>query len=519
MSIKIHGSSIYFIEIVLITFFCILVLASCKSKNDSHETLSKELIHELSKIDHSLLDVEPENRIKKIQVIRTEAIKHQLDFPIAKSELSLAYIYQHFHDIPNFLKHALRAEEILKSQRLSSPKEQQTYAESLRLVGLGYMNSGHLDEALDYTQKAFKLLNSVKDSENSLIIKGLLHLLQVDIHKKSGQSELQYYHINKALEFFNKDKGSKWYPHLMANVYNEFADFYIHYDEVKTMESDLALLYIEKSLEISRKTKNPYPSGKSYKLLGDLYFVKKEYSEALQFYEKSEKLFTVSKKPIDKVVVFEKIKATYEKQGETNLENEYKAKYLELNDSIKNAKIDLQFLVSQHINEKVKTSIDSCRNKVMFFAFAFFIILILCFAFWKKKKKQINEFKKQISTKEKVINTQERIKNQLNDEINQLKQQNTEKLKELILNKDDRVFLTKFDEIYPDFIENLKLSSPDLTPSDLKFCALVKLNFSTKEIAEINYVTTKAIEIKRYRIRKKIDLDPKVNFETWIMSI
>ncbi len=132
-------------------------------------------------------------------------------------------------------------------------------------------------------------------------------------------------------------------------------------------------------------------------------------------------------------------------------------------------------------------------------------------------KHNLEEIEKRILEKRQAIKAEKIKVNQLKKELSILKKNNIDKLKELV-KKDNELFLARFEEIYPDFISNLKKHYPTLSINDLKFCALVKLNFSTKEIAEINYVTVKAIEVKRYRIRKKADLDHKVNFEVWVQA-
>ena len=47
---------------------------------------------------------------------------------------------------------------------------------------------------------------------------------------------------------------------------------------------------------------------------------------------------------------------------------------------------------------------------------------------------------------------------------------------------------------------------PALTPSDLKFCAFLRLNLSTKDIANITNLTIRGVEAARYRLRRKLQL-------------
>ncbi len=73
------------------------------------------------------------------------------------------------------------------------------------------------------------------------------------------------------------------------------------------------------------------------------------------------------------------------------------------------------------------------------------------------------------------------------------------------------VFQENFDRIHEHFFRNLKTAYPALTPNDLKFCALLRLNLNSKEIANILNITLKGVEIGRYRLRKKLGLASTVN--------
>ncbi|WP_166668348.1 helix-turn-helix transcriptional regulator [Chryseobacterium daecheongense] len=88
----------------------------------------------------------------------------------------------------------------------------------------------------------------------------------------------------------------------------------------------------------------------------------------------------------------------------------------------------------------------------------------------------------------------------------------------LQLAKDDDVsFLTRFNEVYPEFSKKLSLKYPDLTSNDIKFCALLKLNFSNKEIAQYGHLSIRTVESKKYRLRKKLKLTSDVDLNKWMM--
>ncbi len=67
------------------------------------------------------------------------------------------------------------------------------------------------------------------------------------------------------------------------------------------------------------------------------------------------------------------------------------------------------------------------------------------------------------------------------------------------------LFLEKFESIYPDFFKTEFIDSSILTPSELYLCALTKLGLNTKEIAVLSNSTPKAIDNRKYRIKKKLN--------------
>lgn len=68
-------------------------------------------------------------------------------------------------------------------------------------------------------------------------------------------------------------------------------------------------------------------------------------------------------------------------------------------------------------------------------------------------------------------------------------------------------FAVHFDEINNNFLKNLKFHFPKLTNTDLKVCAYLQLNLSSKEISQLMNISVRGIEISRYRLRKKLGLN------------
>nr|NQU88888.1 hypothetical protein [Bacteroidota bacterium] len=80
------------------------------------------------------------------------------------------------------------------------------------------------------------------------------------------------------------------------------------------------------------------------------------------------------------------------------------------------------------------------------------------------------------------------------------------------------VFESHFESVHEEFLKRLIARYPDLSPRELKLCAYLRLNVSSKEIATLMNISTRGVEISRYRLRKKLDLDRNANLTEFIMT-
>ncbi len=85
--------------------------------------------------------------------------------------------------------------------------------------------------------------------------------------------------------------------------------------------------------------------------------------------------------------------------------------------------------------------------------------------------------------------------------------------------EDWKRFEVNFKELHEDFFETLLVRYPALTPKDLKLCAYLKMNLTSKEIAPLMGITTRGVEIHRYRLRKKLDLEGHVNISNFLITL
>jgi DNA-binding CsgD family transcriptional regulator len=114
-----------------------------------------------------------------------------------------------------------------------------------------------------------------------------------------------------------------------------------------------------------------------------------------------------------------------------------------------------------------------------------------------------------------------KIKNELNN-VN-----DTNKLSPVIdiidknLNNTDdwKLFQEAFNNADKDFLKKIKGMHPSLTPNDLRLCAYLRLNLSSKEIAPLLNISPRSVEVKRYRLRKKMNLPHESSLTNHIISL
>lgn len=83
----------------------------------------------------------------------------------------------------------------------------------------------------------------------------------------------------------------------------------------------------------------------------------------------------------------------------------------------------------------------------------------------------------------------------------------------------DPAFMERFRESEAAFIQELLRLSPQLLVAELELCAYIRLCFDTKEIARACRLSVRAVESRKYRVRKKLGIDADANLQSWILDL
>ncbi len=156
------------------------------------------------------------------------------------------------------------------------------------------------------------------------------------------------------------------------------------------------------------------------------------------------------------------------------------------------------------------------------------------------KNKQLEEqqLKHELETRSRELSTHtlhviqknqllDSLKNKLEEMVKDDKRDQKKQLQQLLqqINHDANrnqywtEFNSTFEQVHQDFFDKLKLQCADLTVNDLRLVALIKMNFSSADIATLLGISQDSLRVSRYRLKKKINLQGEESLAAFIQSL
>jgi len=87
------------------------------------------------------------------------------------------------------------------------------------------------------------------------------------------------------------------------------------------------------------------------------------------------------------------------------------------------------------------------------------------------------------------------------------------------VNEEWEQFSIHFDKVHANFLSIIKERYPSINQQELKLCAYLVMNLSSKEIAQLTAISVRGVEISRYRLRKKLQIPTEVNLFEFLFNI
>ncbi len=379
-------------------------------------------------------------------------------------------------------------------------------------IGEVYRYKGEYDKAIEYYQKAIPI-NTKMDNKQWLAIN---YENIGTIHHKKGDLKQAYDYYLKALDYAKQINDKIGITSISNNIGRLYYDRY---------ELKKALEYLNIAYNEAFNISSPEYIKDAAKNLSDVYYTMGDYKKAYAYFQ----IYIRN---------YDKIKQASESRKISQLETDHR---LDKKDK------EIQILEQKNENSKLQMYV------LILIVVLIIITVLLMYNRIKIKHKKTEELHivneqrieaekalaeteiKNIELEKEKLQDDLKYKNKelmnfalhiihkndflvnLKDELKLVKSKdiNTSKqIREILIkiNQSQRLTeeLDKFQEnvenANKEFFEKLNKSYPDLTPNEKRLAALLRINLSSKEIASLNNISIKAVEMGRYRLRKKLDL-------------
>lgn len=328
-------------------------------------------------------------------------------------------------------------------------------------IAVAFRNLKIPDSALFYDKKAYQILIKDNRKETWRIFANVCVNVSIDYLLSKSNLDSSRFYLNKGMFIAKKINQ----PDAFQAVYKGLGML-----AIKTNKVDSAIFYFQKSLAIAKHLGNQNKIRELYLKLGSAYELKKYRGKQV----------------------------------------EYIMLYQRISDSLSSFN-NLPFVVQSMVNEnKTLLNREKKNYTIIGIVVIFSGLIIIAFGYLRfrnYKRRQIFL----IEEKDNLLDSTTKFKTQY--EID-----NLGLLLELAKAKDPAFFL-KFNEFNPEFKDKLLEKYDSLNLNDVEFCSYLRMNFDTKEIAIYANMTVRAVEAKKYRIRKKMGIFSTDNINLQVLDI
>lgn len=427
-------------------------------------------------------------------------------------------------------------------------------------LGNLYFDIEDYKDANKYFNTAYKQFSEQNDKYSAALALSNIS----NIYSKLGENDQAIKGYLQVIKSFSSN--GNWED--IVSTYHSLAEIYLaekKYDKVQEY-INAAIKVINENENKNSKYRGPisFYKAKVYYTAAELAYNRDEMDKAIDFAHKSLKFSysnSYKKNIYENARILSKI---YDKKNRIDSALHYNKVYIKYSEEY-NAEYDLKKIIQLKMQyqfddilrakaiEEVKEQAENKRTKLIYLGISIFtvlgiIIMILLYrnqtvktakVMLTKEKLELEKAtldqdieykKKELASKmiyvleknEFIISIGKKLmdlKPELNKENQSVVQQIINELKQNSSNKIWDEFEIRFKEVHSAFYENLNRMYPDLTPNEIKICAFLRLNMSTKEISAITHQSIKSINMARFRLRKKLDIETEENLIAFLINL
>ncbi|MEZ0005490.1 tetratricopeptide (TPR) repeat protein [Flavobacterium sp. 28YEA47A] len=401
------------------------------------------------------------------------------------------------------LKNATAAEKL--AVEISDAK---LISDALRLKGIGYTGSGDYEKGLAQFRQSLHFAQTLTDKEVKSSRLGVLYNdIAFNLDENGGKADSVAFYYRKGYQEFqkmvlNNPLRNKTLSLACSNVGSSF---------LRAKELDSAEFYLDRALQLANSVNHEAVKANTLSDLGNLNYYRKKYKQSIDYFEKGIGVAKTINDTYTLKSLYLGMSKSYEAIRDSKNAESYLQLYNKLNDSIKKNQKESSPMQTASIEGRgVVTDADRSSNRSIIFSaiFVLLLVVILIHIYRKFQKEKANNARLQAEVEDTIT-------------MFTLLQKDEAHLKKILhlASTNDPSFLMLFKETYPDFYKKLNKINPGLIAGEQKLCAFLKLDFSTKEIAQYTNSSIRAVEAKKYRLRKKLSITSDEDINVWMMNL
>jgi tetratricopeptide (TPR) repeat protein len=414
-------------------------------------------------------------------------------------------------------------------------------------IGIMYSKLKEYDNAVIYLKKTGALMKKYHEYSNL----GELYNNMGLAYYHLGKSDSALHYFNKAIERFYVTNEIKGVARAYLNMGNTYA--------FNLNEADSALSYYKKALKKSKGVIEGLKS-KIYGNMGKVYAKQQDFTQAIEYLNLAVKLNKHNKENDELLDNYYELYNIYKQKKDFKEAIKYFEKYNTLEDTINvaEARVAIAKLEARFENEKNKMIIQELERKRsadkkiktlliagMVLIFTIFMLVFRVIHLKRKRgqlarellSKENEKLENELTYKTKQLTSQalmmmqkNKLLNDILEALQHIKNNDTEsgnqlsvlkrKIKRGIHSDEDwQLFKHYFEEVNPEFFSYLLKINSKITPSELRLAALIRLKFNIKETASLLNISPDSVKSIRYVLRKKLGLAKGDNLIDFLNNI
>lgn len=392
------------------------------------------------------------------------------------------------------------------------------------------------DKALSYYRMAMKMAEETGDT-----------LLQVRIKNNVALIYTRQGRFSEAMAALHECIGYVEEYHLalgLDRVYMNLAPLYAVSGQI-----DSSLYFIDRSLAISRFNRNRSSESRALIYKGYIWFSQELYDSAYHAFSEADKIAIEDGFSNLHAMILQYQSWIAEKKGDFEQAYHLLSRYKRISDSLEDNRNIANLVRLEYENDLSREEIlGKYRNYRMWVSVisGSFLLLILVFFMLryigKQRKRLVHvendnhklssvlEMENKKNVTQSLYNQKKtgellavidslaevvkeyKLKGAVADSLNTI----SERIAAYLHDEDWGDFEARFERVHQSFFRNLATKYPELTLAERRLCAYLRLDMSTKEIAELTHVSVRSVEQARYRLRKHLGLSRDVELSSFL---